>query len=95
MQRTHSRLHPRTRRRRHWSDAYRNERYAPLQPDAQFDYIIASDCLYFASQEKPLLAVLQVHCARARACVRMRACVIRHRLRRCRGGFAHRTAVRS
>ncbi len=89
MQRTHSRLHPRTRRRRHWSDAYRNERYAPLQPDAQFDYIIASDCLYFASQEKPLLAVLQVHCARARARV------IRHRLRRCRGGFAHHTAVRS
>ena len=47
-------------RRRHWSDAHRDERYDPLPQDAKFDFLIVSECLYQASHEAPLLAVLQV-----------------------------------
>jgi predicted nicotinamide N-methyase len=40
---------------RHWSDVYRAEReIPPLAKDAQFDVILAAECLYFACQEDPL-----------------------------------------
>ena len=32
----------------------------PLPQDAKFDFLIVSECLYQASHEAPLLAVLQV-----------------------------------
>jgi len=47
----------------HWSDAHRNLEHPGCQVlDASqtFDVIIASDCLYFASQELPLVAVLKL-----------------------------------
>ena len=40
---------------RHWSDAYRATADIPaLDKDAQFDVILAAECLYFACQEDPL-----------------------------------------
>jgi predicted nicotinamide N-methyase len=44
---------------RHWADAYRLiDEFADLGP-AQFDFVIASDCLYFHVQEEPLAATLR------------------------------------
>jgi predicted nicotinamide N-methyase len=44
---------------RHWSDGYRREGdFAELSRADDFDIVIASDCLYFAEQETPLVAVL-------------------------------------
>eukprot|EP00927_Polykrikos_kofoidii_P006441 TRINITY_DN12605_c0_g1_i2.p1 TRINITY_DN12605_c0_g1~~TRINITY_DN12605_c0_g1_i2.p1 ORF type:complete len:666 (-),score=91.93 TRINITY_DN12605_c0_g1_i2:295-2214(-) len=46
---------------RHWSDVYSlpQHRFAQvLSTHEKFDIIIAADCLYFPSQENPLLAVL-------------------------------------
>ena len=37
---------------RHWCDAMRVPRIPEIADDATFDYIIASDVLYFASQVK-------------------------------------------
>ena len=37
---------------RHWSDAHRlPDDFPALEPRKQFDFVIVSDCLYFASQE--------------------------------------------
>ena len=45
---------------RHWSDAHRNEQQiAILDEEETFDVILASDCLYFSSQELPLASVLR------------------------------------
>lgn len=45
---------------RHWSAAYRDTESIPaLEYGAQFDVIIACECLYFPSQEAPLLSVLR------------------------------------
>lgn len=42
---------------RHWSDAHRLPDVFPqLETGKQFDLVIASDCLYFMSQEEPLAA---------------------------------------
>ena len=44
---------------RHWADAYRlADDFPYLNPSAQFDFVIASDCLYFHVQEEPLAAAL-------------------------------------
>ena len=42
---------------RHWSDAYRlPQQFAALEPNKQYDLVIASDCLYFLCQEESLAA---------------------------------------
>ena len=44
---------------RHWADAYRlPDEFADLGPASEFDFVIASDCLYFHVQEEPLAATL-------------------------------------
>jgi predicted nicotinamide N-methyase len=44
---------------RHWADAYRlADDFPYLRPSSQFDFVIASDCLYFHVQEEPLAATL-------------------------------------
>jgi len=44
---------------RHWSDRHSTSRFASLPFGEQFDLVIASDCLYFESQEVPLAAALR------------------------------------
>lgn len=42
---------------RHWADAYRlPQQFAALEPNKQYDLVIASDCLYFLCQEESLAA---------------------------------------
>ena len=50
---------PRPREGKHWSNIVRNLSIPSLDSDETFDLVIASDCLYFASQEIPLAAVLK------------------------------------
>ena len=44
---------------KHWSDAHRVEKVLRLDSKDDFDVIAGSDCLYFHSQELPLVAVLK------------------------------------
>eukprot|EP00391_Amoebophrya_sp_Ameob2_P010909 CAMPEP_0178987960 /NCGR_PEP_ID=MMETSP0795-20121207/3556_1 /TAXON_ID=88552 /ORGANISM="Amoebophrya sp., Strain Ameob2" /LENGTH=585 /DNA_ID=CAMNT_0020679203 /DNA_START=457 /DNA_END=2214 /DNA_ORIENTATION=+ len=50
-----------TRSVRHWSNAYRTtaDEIPALPADKQCDVMLISDCLYFSSQEDPLVAVLR------------------------------------
>jgi predicted nicotinamide N-methyase len=44
---------------RHWADAYRlPDEFTDLGSASEFDFVIASDCLYFHVQEVPLAATL-------------------------------------
>jgi predicted nicotinamide N-methyase len=44
---------------RHWADAYRRaDEFPYLDASANFDFVIASDCLYFHVQEEPLASAL-------------------------------------
>ena len=44
---------------RHWADAYRLvDEFPYLDHSARFDFVIASDCLYFHVQEEPLAATI-------------------------------------
>lgn len=49
---------------RHWSDAYRCNQIPDLDVQQKYDLILASDCLYFSSQELPLAAVLRTRMQR-------------------------------
>lgn len=44
---------------RHWADAYRlADEFPYLDSSSRFDFVIASDCLYFHVQEEPLAATI-------------------------------------
>lgn len=44
---------------RHWADAYRlPDEFPYLDPSSRFDFVIASDCLYFHVQEEPLASTI-------------------------------------
>ncbi|KAG1674287.1 hypothetical protein FOA52_013476 [Chlamydomonas sp. UWO 241] len=49
---------------RHWSSGMREPSLPALSPRETFDLVIAADCLYFADQEDPLVASLQLRMRR-------------------------------
>jgi predicted nicotinamide N-methyase len=44
---------------KHCSDAHRDERILMMENEAQFDLVIAADCLYWTQQEESLASVLR------------------------------------